>query len=400
VSALDPVTRVGAKSEGFVTRGTPEEEKSSVFSALPRHRPRIAAVGALLAASVVLGACGTTNNNTSSTSGSSGAKSGTVGLLLPETKTTRYEAFDHPLFQKKLKELCPTCKLLYANSNQDSSQQQSQAESMLTQGAKVLVLDPVDGKAAEAIVNKAKSQGVPVVSYDRLTNGPINYYVSFDNMRVGQLQGTALLKAISKGGNPKRGPIVMINGAPTDPNAAQFKKGAHSVLDGKVNIGKEYDTPDWTPDKAQTEAQAAITALGGNKIIGFYSANDGMAGGISAAIHGANISPVPPLTGQDAELAAIQRIVAGGQTMTVYKAIKPEADAAAGMAFALVQGQKFAGATKTADNGTLKVPSMLLTPVEVTQSNIKDTVVADGFYTVNQICTKQYAADCKKIGLQ
>jgi D-xylose transport system substrate-binding protein len=372
-----------------------------VFSALPRHRPRIAAGVSLLAVAVAVGACGTTNNKSSSTSGgSSSAKSGTVGLLLPETKTTRYEAFDHPYFQQKLKQLCPTCKLLYANSNQDSAQQQSQAESMLTQGAKVLVLDPVDGKAAQAIVNKAKAQNVPVVSYDRLASGPIDYYVSFDNMRVGQLQGTALLKALQKGGNPKRGPIVMINGAPTDPNAAQFKKGAHSVLDGKVTIGKEYDTPDWTPDKAQTEAQAAITALGGGKIIGWYSANDGMAGGISAAIHGANITPVPPLTGQDAELAAMQRLVAGTQTMDVYKAIRPEADAAAGMAFALIKGEKYANATKKVDNGTLQVPSELLTPVEVTASNIKTTVVADGFYTIKQICTSQFAAACKKAGLQ
>jgi D-xylose transport system substrate-binding protein len=258
----------------------------------------------------------------------------------------------------------------------------------------------VDGKAAQAIVTKAKAQNIPVVSYDRLASGPIDYYVSFDNMRVGQLQGTALLAQLSKGGSPKRGPIVMINGAPTDPNAAQFKKGAHSVLDGKVTIGKEYDTPDWTPDKAQTEAQAAITALGGKKIIGWYSANDGMAGGIAAAIQQAGITPFPPLTGQDAELAGIQRIVAGPQTMTVYQAIKPEAEAAAGMAFALVQGKPYAAANKTVNNGTADIKSELLTPVEVTQSNIKDTVVKDGFYKISDICTKQYAAACKKAGLQ
>jgi D-xylose transport system substrate-binding protein len=172
------------------------------------------------------------------------------------------------------------------------------------------------------------------------------------------------------------------------------------VLDGKVTIGKEYDTPDWTPDKAQTEAQAAITALGGSKIIGWYSANDGMAGGIAAAIQQAGIKPFPPLTGQDAELAGIQRIVAGQQTMTVYKAIKPEADAAAGMAVAALQGKPYAQATKTVNNGTADIKSELLTPVEVVAANIKSTVVADGFYTVKQICTAQYAAACKKIGLQ
>jgi D-xylose transport system substrate-binding protein len=371
-----------------------------VISSLLRRRRHAAAGVSVLVLALAVGACGTTNddNKSSDSGGSSGAKSGTVGLLLPESKTTRYEAFDHPLFQKKLKELCSDCKLLYANASQDASQQQSQADSMLTQGVDVLVLDPVDGKAAQAIVTKAKAQNVPVVSYDRLASGPVDYYVSFDNMRVGQLQGQALLKAL--GSNPKAGPIVMINGAPTDPNAAQFKKGAHSVLDGKVNIGKEYDTPDWTPDKAQTEAQAAITALGKDKIIGFYSANDGMAGGIAAAIQQAGFGKFPPLTGQDAELAGIQRIVAGDQTMTVYKAIKPEAEAAASMAFALVQGKPYDAASDSVNNGSADVKSQLLTPVEVTKDNIKDTVVADGFYTVKQICTKQYAADCKKIGLE
>jgi D-xylose transport system substrate-binding protein len=372
-----------------------------VISSLLSRRRHATAALSVLALALAVGACGTSNNNSSSsTSGgsSSGAKSGTVGLLLPESKTTRYEAFDHPLFEAKLKQLCASCKLLYANANQDAAQQQSQADSMLTQGVDVLVLDPVDGKAAQAIVTKAKAQNIPVVSYDRLASGPVDYYVSFDNMRVGQLQGQALLKAL--GPNPKAGPIVMINGAPTDPNAAQFKKGAHSVLDGKVTIGKEYDTPDWTPDKAQTEAQAAITALGKDKITGFYSANDGMAGGISAAIQQAGFPKFPPLTGQDAELAAIQRIVAGQQTMTVYKAIKPEAEAAAAMAFALVQGKPYADAKDSVNNGSTDVKSQLLTPVEVTKANIKDTVVADGFYKVSDICTKQYAADCKKAGLQ
>ncbi|MEA2430190.1 MAG: D-xylose transport system substrate-binding protein [Thermoleophilaceae bacterium] len=372
-----------------------------MFSALLRSRRLIVAAVSVLALAIAVGACGTSNKKSSSSGGGgSSSASGSIGLLLPETKTTRYEAFDHPYFAAKLKALCSGCKLLYANSNQDAAQQQSQAESMLTQGAKVLVLDPVDGKAAQAIVNKAKSQNVPVVSYDRLASGPIDYYVSFDNFRVGQLQGTALLKALQKGGNPKRGPIVMINGSPTDPNAGQFKKGAHSILDGKVTIGKEYDTPDWTPDKAQTEAEQAITSLGKSKIIGFYSANDGMAAGIAASIKNAGFNPFPPLTGQDAQLDGIQRILTGEQTMTVYKAIKPEAEAAASMAVDLLQGKKYANATRKVNNGSSNVPSELLTPVEVTKSNIKDTVVKDGFYKITEICKGQFAAACKKAGLQ
>ena len=278
------------------------------------------AVTAFASAVLALGvsACGTTDDSSSDSAASGGSESGTVGFLLPETKTTRYEAFDHPLFEKALNELCPDCQLEYANSNQDAAQQQSQAESMLTKGIDVMVLDPVDGAAAEAIVNKAESQGVPVVSYDRLASGPVSYYVSFDNEKVGQLQGEALLDQVGDGAN-----IVMINGSPTDPNAGQFKSGAHSALDGNVEIAKEFDTPDWSPDKAQSEMQAAISSLGKDNIDGVYSANDGMAAGIFAAMKSAGFDPIPPLTGQDAQIDGIQRVLSGDQSMTIYKAIAP-----------------------------------------------------------------------------
>lgn len=360
----------------------------------------VAAAAAAAVLALLVAACGTTSSDDSTSASSEGSESGTVGLLLPESKTTRYEAFDHPYFEKDLKEKCPDCTLEYANADQDAAQQQSQAESMLTKGVDVLVLDPVDGKAAEAIVNKAKAQDVPVVSYDRLTSGPVDYYVSFDNEKVGELQGQALLDALDKAGTTDSGDVVMINGAPTDPNAAQFKKGAESVLDGQVTIGKEFDTPDWSPDKAQSEMQSAITSLGADKIVGVYSANDGMATGISAAMKSAGMIPPPPLTGQDAELSAIQRLVTGDQTMTVYKAIGPEAEAAAGMAVALIQGNDYPDASDSVNNGSTDVPSQLLEPVVVTVDNIKDTVVKDGFYTVDDICTAQYADACKKAGLE
>ncbi len=353
-----------------------------------------AAMFSVAVLAVGVAACGTTSDETSSDDGG-GSESGTVGLLLPETKTTRYEAFDHPLFEQALKEQCPDCTLEYANSDQDASQQQSQAESMLTKGIDVMVLDPVDGEAAQAIVNKAESQGVPVVSYDRLASGPVSYYVSFDNEKVGELQGQALLDEVGDGAS-----IVMINGAPTDPNAAQFKSGAHSVLDGKVDIAKEFDTPDWSPDKAQTEAQSAITALGKENIDGFYSANDGMAAGIVAAMQGAGIPLSTPLTGQDAQVDGIQRVLAGEQSMTIYKAIEPEAQAAAAMAVALLQGEDYPDATESIDNGTTDVPSQLLEPVVVTADNVQDTVIKDGFYEPSDICTGQYAAACKKAGIE
>jgi D-xylose transport system substrate-binding protein len=356
--------------------------------------------GAALALAVPLAGCG--GGGGGSTSGGSASPeasgaSGTIALLLPETKTARYESQDRPLFEAKFKELCPNCEVLYSNADQDASKQQQQAEAALTKGAKVLVLDPVDGKSAANIVAKAQQQGVKVLSYDRLTQGPIDAYISFDNERVGKLQGEGLLTAL--GDKAKAGDIVMINGDPTDNNATLFKKGAHSVLDGKVNIGKEYDTPQWSPDNAQREMEQAITALGKDKIVGVYAANDGTAGGAIAALKGGGVSPLPPVTGQDAELAAIQRILAGEQALTIYKAIKPEAEMAAQMAYDLLQGKPPSGTTSTVKNDTKDVPSALLTPVEVTKDNVKDTVIKDGFWTVDQICTGEYAKACASAGL-
>jgi len=367
-----------------------------------RHGRVLAAAG-LMALVLSAAACNSSDDNGASP-GSTGGESTNngfkIGLLLPESKTTRYETFDRPYIEQKLKELCPKCEVLYQNADQDPAKQQSQAEAMLTQGVKVMILDAVDAKAAGAIVTNAKSQNVPVIAYDRLAEGPVNCYVSFDNEKVGQTQGQALVDALTKAGDPKRGPIVMINGSPTDPNAADFKKGAHSALDGKVTIGQEYDTPDWSPDQAQTEMQQALTALGSDKVVGVYAANDGTAGGAIAAMKGAGVNPVPPTTGQDAELAAIQRILVGDQYMTVYKAIKPEAETAAEMAVGVATGAGCGDdAKEKKNNGSVDVPSVLLEPVAVTKDNIKDTVVKDGFATPQQICTAPYAAACQAAGI-
>jgi D-xylose transport system substrate-binding protein len=329
-----------------------------------------------------------------------------IALLLPETKTTRYEQFDRPYFVERMKQLCPNCQILYSNANQDANAQLSQAEAALTNGAQVLVLDPVDSKSAGVIADKAKAQGVPVIAYDRLVQNSdgVNYYLSFDNMGVGKLQAQALVNALNKAGIAKPS-IVMINGSPTDANAGQFKAGAHSVFDplitsGKLVIAKEYDTPDWSPNNAQTEMQQALTALS-NKVDGVNAANDGTAGGAYAAMKAAGVNPIPPLTGQDAQLDAVQRIIAGQQTMTVYKAIKPEAYSAAELAFALLKKQDITSTVKgKANNGKIDVPFVQLTPVAVTKDNVISTVVADKFWTVQQICTAAYAQACKAAGLQ
>jgi D-xylose transport system substrate-binding protein len=361
---------------------------------------RAAAVAAAaLGASVAIAACGDDNGG----GGGGGGGGGTIALLLPESQTARYESQDRPLFEKKVKELCSGCDIIYSNADQDATKQQQQGEAALTKGAKVLVLDPVDAGSAGAIVTKAKQQNVPVVSYDRLiTNADIDAYVSFDNETVGKLQGETLVKKLEA--DNKRGSIFMINGDPADNNAKLFKKGAHSVLDkSKFKIAKEFDTPGWSGSKAQTEADQAITSLGKNGFVGVYGANDDMAAGAIAAMKGAGIKPsTRPTTGQDAALAGIQRILIGEQYMTVYKAYKPEAEKTAEIAVALAQGKEVPAAlvNQNIDNGKEKVPSVILTPVAVTKDNIKDTVVKDGLWSASQICTGSYKAACKETGIQ
>ena len=360
---------------------------------IPRRPVGLAAM-AVVALGLVAAGCG------SSSSSGGGPK---IALLLPENKTARYETQDKPLFEKQIKAECPKCSVVYSNANQDPAKQQQQAEAALTQGAKVLVLDAVDAASADVIVKRANQQHVPVLAYDRLIpNANIDAYVSFDNVRVGKLQATALTQKLKSSGTAAP-TITMINGAPTDNNAALFKKGALSVFNSSgVKIGKQFDTPDWSPDKAQTEMQQAITALGNSGFQGVYAANDGTAGGAIAAMTSAGIQPsARPTTGQDAELAAVQRILAGQQFMTVYKAVKLEAPAAATIAVALSKGQKppTPPINGTTNNGQKNVPSTILTPVAVTKSNINSTIVKDGFWTASQICTGAYASACKAAGI-
>jgi len=196
----------------------------------------------------------------------------------------------------------------------------------------------------------------------------------------------------------------MINGAPTDPNAAQFKAGAHSVLDSSgVKILAEYDNPDWSPENAQQFVTDQLSKYKPAQIQGVYAANDGQAGGVVAALTGGGFTSknLPPITGQDAELAAIQRIIAGEQAMTIYKPIPIEANTAAEIAVALSKGETPAATTATgiAQSTYKDVKSYIFTPIAVTKDNINDTIVKDGFYTVAQICTADYAAACKAAGL-
>jgi D-xylose transport system substrate-binding protein len=358
-------------------------------------------IGVSLLAALVLVACGSDDDKTTSSSTSSGDKSGTIALLLPENQTARYETSDKPLFESNVKSLCPDYKVLYSNATQDASKQQQQAEAALAQGAKVLVLDPVDGAAAAGIVSQANAKKVPVISYDRLLlNSKPDYYVEFDSPSVGKIQGQALVDKLKA--DRKDGSIVMINGAPTDNNAKLFKKGAHSVIDSSgFKVAKEYDTPDWTPAKAQSEMDQAISALGKDGFVGVYAANDGTASGAIASMKGAGIDPsTRPVTGQDAELAGIQRVIAGDQYMTVYKPIKPLAKNAATFACALAQGKTPTGTNTTENNGTVDIPTLKIPVTAVTADKVKDTVVKDNYWKASEICTSTYAAACKKYGIE
>ncbi|ARP72914.1 ABC transporter substrate-binding protein [Streptomyces pluripotens] len=366
---------------------------------------RAAVAVAAGAMAVSLAACGSAKESKSSSdnSSSSSASKGDnikVGLLLPENKTARYEKFDRPLIEKKIKELTNgKATVQYNNARQDANLQAQQVDTMITNKVDVLILDAVDAKAIQNSVQKAKDAGIKVVAYDRLAEGPISAYTSFDNEQVGKTQGEALLKALGSKAT-KSTKIVMVNGSVTDPNAAQFKKGAHSVLDGKVTIAKEYDTKEWSPDNANSEMEAAISAVGKDKIAGVYSANDGMAGGIITALNAAGLKV--PVTGQDAELAGVQRIVAGEQYMSVYKPYAPEADAAAEMAVALAQGKSLDSVAKdtVSSNSQKDVPSVLVPVTSLTKDNIKDTVIKDGVYTVADICTGKYKSACDKLGIK
>ena len=337
----------------------------------------------------------------SGSAGSAGAltdKSFKIGLDLPETTTARYETKDRPYFTAALKQFCPKCQLLYGNANSSASTQQQQAESMLSQGANVLVIDPFDGVAAASIVSSAKADKVPVVAYDRLIQSPdLAYVVSNDYKQVGKLQATAMTQALkAQGVSPSAGGILMINGADTDNNAHSIKAGALPIVQASgYKVLASHDT--WDPTDAQQWVAGQITRFG-HKIIGIYSANDTNASSAIAALKTAGWSDKQigalDLTGLDASVQGLQNILAGLQLMTTYNAFKLEATMAAKAAVQMALGQK------PDSNGTVSGhPAFLNPPQAVTVKNIESTVIKDGFWKPSDLCTSQYAAACQKAGI-
>ncbi|GAA2237773.1 sugar ABC transporter substrate-binding protein [Streptomyces indiaensis] len=361
---------------------------------------RISIALAVSVSALSLAACG---DGGSDDSASGKGNDLTVGLLLPDRETARFEKFDYPLIKKEVADLTENKGTVrYANAESSVTRQSEQFRKMIADKVDVILVDALNSKSIAGDVRKAKDAGIPVIAYDRLAEGPIDAYVSHDNELVGQVQGRAITGEL--GDKAQKSKVVMMNGDPGDPNTARFKDGALSELQGQVDIVAQYDTKEWKPATAKANMKKAIQKVGLNNIAAVYSANDGMAGAVIEALEEAGASKVPPVTGQDANLDAVQRVVAGEQYMTVYKSFLLEATNAAKIAVAKVQGRdiEFAALTReTVDSPTQKnIPAMLVPVVALTKDNIKETVVTDGVYTVKDICTSAYKADCAAIGLE
>lgn len=303
-----------------------------------------------------------------------------IGFSMDTLKEERWQK-DRDLFEAKVKEL--GAEVLTQAANGDDAKQLSQAENLISQGVDVLVVVPHNAEATAAIVQKAHDAGIKVVAYDRLIkNSDVDLYVSFDNEKVGEIQATEITKLVPKGN------YVYIGGADTDNNAILFRKGAMNILKpleekGDIKIVFDQYSKDWKPEEALKNMENALTA-NNNNVQAVVAANDGTAGGVIQALDAQGLVGKVPVSGQDAELAALQRVAEGKQAMTVYKPISKLAQTAAEAAVKIGKGETV-DASKKVNNGKIDVPSILLDPVAVNKSNIADTVVADGFQKLEDV---------------
>jgi D-xylose transport system substrate-binding protein len=320
-----------------------------------------------------------------------------VCVLLPDTKSSiRWESFDRPYLAKAFKAYGDSYTIV--NAQGQASTQLNQAQQCLTNGAKVILLVNLDSGSGKAIEQLAQSRGAQSVDYDRLTlKGLAKYYVSFDNVAVGKLQGNGVVAGLKANGNYSKKPVVAeLNGSPTDNNATLFKQGYDSVFkplykNGTFKKGPDQWVPQWDNQKALTIFEQML-ARTSNNIQAVDAANDGLANAVVSALKNRGLKPVP-LSGQDATPQGVQNILSGWQTMTVYKSIKLEAAAAAKVADALLKGKTVATGGKTTFDGTRKVPSVLLTPKSITKANWK-LLLTDGFLKKKDVCVGAYAKYC------
>ena len=325
-----------------------------------------------------------------------------VAFLMPDQASTRYEEHDKPGFVAEMKKLCPTCEVLYQNADGDASRQQQQFNSVVSQGAKAIVLDPVDSTAAASLVKQAQAQGIKIIAYDRpIPSAKADYYVSFNNEGIGKAIAESLVAHLKAKGVPTGGDtgLLEVNGSPTDAAAGLIKKGIHAGLaNSGYKVLAEYDTPEWVPAKAQQWVSGQISRFG-KKIVGVVAANDGTAGGTIAAFKSAGVNPVPPVTGNDATIAGLQLIIAGDQYNTISKPSEIVAAAAAKVAVALLSG-----APPKAEMTLYGTPSQLFTPAVVTAENLKAEIIdkqvnGKPIQTPAELCGDRYAAGCKKLGI-
>jgi D-xylose transport system substrate-binding protein len=360
----------------------------------------LAAVGLLAVGSAA--ACG--GDDSSGGSGSSGGSSATgkVGVILPDTKSSQRWGTDDPKFLKQAFDAAGV-QVDIQNAQGDKQQFQTIADGMISSGVKVLIIVNLDSGTGKAVLDKAKAAGIATIDYDRLTlNGGANYYVSFDNVKVGELQGQGLVDCLTanKSVKPK---VAELNGSPTDNNATLFAQGYDSVLnpkyaDGTFVKGPNKPVPDWDNTQAGTIFEQMLTS--DKDIKGVLAANDGLGNAVISVLKKNKLNGQVPVTGQDATVQGLQNILAGDQCMTVYKAIKGEADAASALAISLAKGQKpttATGITKDPESGA-SIPSVLLVPKSITKTNVKD-VVADGFVTKETLCTGSFAKLCTDNGV-
>lgn len=352
------------------------------------RRLRILSVGVIIGVGLALTAC-------SSGPDSSDSGAGKVGVILPDTKSSvRWESKDRPALEAAFQDAGVDYTIQNAEGSADTMA--TIADGMIADGVTVLAIVNLDSDSGASIQQKAATQGVKTIDYDRLTlGGSADVYVSFDNTKVGELQGQGLVDCL--GGRPAN--VVFLNGSPTDNNATLFSDGAHSVIDATptVTIVGEQSVPDWDNDKAVTIFEQLYTAADG-RVDGVYAANDGLAGSVISILEKNKRAGQVPVTGQDATVEGLQNILAGSQCMTVYKSATEEANALADVAIALANGeQPNTTSTSRDDTGGRDVPSVLLTPKSITKENL-NVVFDDGGQSKDEVCSGQFASLCTEAG--
>jgi D-xylose transport system substrate-binding protein len=372
-------------------------------------RKMYGALAAVAAASLILTACSSSDDTASETAEATveetveeaveevaGGAGGNACVILPDSQSSdRWENQDRPAIQSALEAAGFTADI--QNAQGDTNQYLTIGDQMLATGCGVMILVDLNGSGA-TVAEKAKAQGIPVIAYDR-PFAPADYYVSFDNVKVGQLQAEGLLKCLADNGvDPAAAQVVFLNGSPTDGNAAMFKEGYETTLAAAgITPVKDESVPDWDNQQGGVIFEQIFTDIGG-KVDGVLAANDGLGGAAIAVLDKNGITV--PVTGQDATLSGLQNVLLGKQCMSVFKNTALEAGDASTLAIALLNGESPA-APSTVDVGGVSVPAIYSTPVIVYSENVQEVLDAGtAGFTAAELCTGDVAAACTELGIQ